>query len=387
MTVDVIVVGLGVIGGSAAYQLAARGAQVLGLDRYSPPHALGSSHGHTRIIREAYFEHPGYVPLIQRAFTTWELIERASGTRLLTTTGGLMIGPRNGMVAGGAKRSATIHALAHEELAADEVHRRFPALRLSGDMIAIHEPKAGVLQAERTVSTLLALARAQGARLHFDEPVLSWSSTAAGVEVRTARQTYSAARLILAAGPWIASLWNDVPVRLQVERTRVFWFRELSDPAVFQPDRLPIFAIEFLPDRMLYGFPNFGDGVKVALHYQGEPARPDDPPPQAATPGRLRQIRALLQRHLPLANGELIDAQTCMYTNTSDLHFIIDVHPSQPHVIVASPCSGHGFKFASVIGEILADLALEGRTPFDISMFSLRRFSDQEAAGPSGFQN
>ena len=230
MTFDVVVAGLGAMGSAAAFQLARRGARVLGLDRFAPPHALGSSHGRSRIIREAYFEDPLYVPLVQRAYERWAELERLSGRTLLVRTGGLMLGPPDGMVFRGALHSAEVHGLPHEVLTAGEVHRRVPGFRPTVDMMGVWEPRAGFLVPEAAIAAHLALAAQHGAELHDDEPVTSWRAADGaadgdeGVEVTTPRGTYRARRLVLAAGAWLPSLL-DVAVPLAVERVVMHWFR------------------------------------------------------------------------------------------------------------------------------------------------------------------
>jgi len=285
-----------------------------------------------------------------------------------------MIGPPGGAVAGGAELSARTYGLAYERLSPRDVTRRFPALRLAEDMVGIFEPRAGVLFAEQCVAALLSLARRNGAQVVLNQRVLSWSSTADGVLVTTADSEYSADHLVLAVGPWVSSLISDLNVRFEVERTRMFWLRDAAHKEFFHPDRLPIFLIEYAAGRLLYGFPNLGDGIKVAIHHEGDAAGPDDDSADGRAASQLTHLRELLARHLPSANGELLDAATCYYTNTPDLHFVLDFHPAAPRVLIVSPCSGHGFKFAPAIGDIAADLVVNGRSAFDLELFSLKRF-------------
>ena len=369
---DVIIIGLGAMGSATAYHLAKRGKKILGLDRFAPPHGFGSSHGQTRIIREAYFEHPLYVPLIQRAYELWAELEKQTGRSLLRQTGGLMIGRPESAVVSGAKRSAEEHRLRHEILAADEVRRRFPALQPTEEMIAVWEPRAGILFPETCIEAHLRLARKHDAELRTNETVLRWQPDGDGVHVFTANGEYQAGQLVLTAGGWIQELLPDLKLPFSVERQIQFWF-EPKNPAWFQPDRCPIHIWEHEPGRYFYGFPNLGEGVKVAGHHEGEIVNPDSINREVA-PNEIESMRALVRKFLPGADGPLRTAVVCMYTNTPDHHFFIAPHPAHPQVLIASPCSGHGFKFSSVIGEVLADLLAGGRCGFDLGLFRHRWF-------------
>jgi sarcosine oxidase len=363
------------MGSAAAWHLARRGLRVLGLDRHAPPHTLGSSHGHTRIIREAYFEHPLYVPLVQRAYELWAELGRTAGRPLMQLTGGLMIGARESGVFAGALRSAREHALPHEELTADEVQRRFPGLVPGPDMEAVFEPRAGVLFPEACVEALQAQARAAGAVLAHGEPVTSWEADAAGITVTTPRTRYAAAHLVLAAGPWMARLAAPLALPLQVARQLTHWFAPIGGSGVFEASRCPVTIWETSADGMFYTLPDVGgQGLKAGIHHQGEIVDPDTVDREPG-PGDEARMRALLARFMPAANGRLLEARVCLYTNTPDQHFLVDRHPEHPRVIVASPCSGHGFKFGTAIGEVLADLVTEGRSTFDLSPFRLGRFA------------
>jgi sarcosine oxidase len=369
---EVIIAGLGAMGSAAAYHLARRGRRVLGLDRFTPPHSLGSSHGQTRIIREAYFEHPLYVPLVQRAYELWAELEQAYGRTLLRQTGGLMIGAMDGTLVSGARRSAQLHKLPHDLLSADEIRARFPALHPTDDRVAVWEPHAGILSPEICIEAHLELARRQGAKIYFEEPIRSWQTDGAGVEVKTSNATYRADLLLLAAGPWIKNLLPELSLPLIVERQTICWFEPTANAGYFHPDRCPINLWEYAPDRFFYGFPDLGQGVKAALHHEGEITEPETVR-RTVESEEVEQIRTFLRRFLPDANGELRHSEVCLYTNTPDSHFLIDFHPHHAQVLIASPCSGHGFKFSSVLGEILAQLCLEGRSSFDLRPFRLGR--------------
>jgi sarcosine oxidase len=370
---DVIVAGLGAMGSAAAYQLAASGRRVLGLDRFQPPHTFGSTHGQTRIIREAYFEHPSYVPLIQRAYELWADLERKSERQLFLQTGGVMIGPPDGKLVTGAERSAKEHHLEYRRLSAAELQQRVPVFTPGERKVAVWEPRAGILFPELIVQTHLELAARHGAALRFHDPVVRWEREGDGVRVFTATNRYTANRLLLSVGAWMTSLLPDRQLPLAVERQVMFWFEPRSHAEQFQPKHCPIHIWEYEPDRFFYGFPNLGDGVKIALHHQGEPADPDHVRRDVAD-DEVETMRALLRRFLPDADGSLRSAAVCLYTNTPDEHFILDFHPAHPQVLIASPCSGHGFKFSSVIGEIAAELLADRSVPFDLRLFSLGRF-------------
>lgn len=368
---DVIIVGLGAMGSAACFHLAKTGQTVLGLDRFIPPHTNGSSHGQTRIIREAYFEHPIYVPLVQRAYALWAELERESGRKLFQQTGGLMIGPPDGIVYSGAKRSAEEHRLPHELLTAAQIRKRFPALQPTDRMAGVWEPRAGILFPEDCVAAHLDLARRAGATLACDEPVVSWTANSTRVSVRTAKNHFEAGQLIISAGAWAGQLLSELPLPIQIERQILFWFSAQAHPEWFQSDRCPIHLWEDESGHLFYGFPDLGHGVKIARHHDGQTVDPDTVQRQVSA-SEVESVRQLLARFLPHANGQFISATVCLYSNTPDGHFLIDRHPEHPNVLIASPCSGHGFKFSSAIGEVLRDLLLTRRSQFDLSLFRLR---------------
>ena len=371
---DVIIIGLGAMGSAAAYHLARRGQRVLGLDRFAPPHTMGSSHGQTRIIREAYFEHPSYVPIVQRAYELWDELASAANVPLLLQTGGLMIGTPDSIVFTGAKHSAETHGLPHEILTASNVRERFPALRPSDDMLAVLEPRAGILFPERCIAAHLTLASRLGTNLRTEEPVVRWTASEHGVEVVTTKGTYRAGQMILSAGSWTRELLPDLNPPLTVERQVLFWFEPKTAPKLFYPERCPIHLWQIDGEegrRFFYGFPDLGEGMKIAWHHGGSNVSPDFVS-RDVTPAEVESMRDLLRRYLPQAEGRLRSATVCLYTNTPDEHFWIDRHPAHSQVIIASPCSGHGFKFASAIGEILADLAIDGKSQFDLGLFGNR---------------
>lgn len=366
-TADVLIVGLGGMGSAAAYHLSRRGTKVIGIDHFHPPHNLGSSHGQTRIIREAYFEDPAYVPLVQRAYRLWDELAEQSETELFLKTGGLMIGPPGGVVFSGALRSAETHKLDHEVLSAQEVHARVPALRPAPDMRAVWEQRAGILFPERCVEAHLKLAQRNGAQLRYNEKVLSWSDMGKGIHVVTDRGELSAGQLVLSAGSWITGLVPELKRTLSVERQVQFWFQS-SQPELFAPNRCPIHLWEHASGKFFYGFPDLGGGVKVAVHHEGQIIDPNQLDRNVSN-AEAGAIRERIKPFMPAVNGPLLASAVCMYTNTPDGHFLIDTHPNCERVLIVSPCSGHGFKFSSAIGSIVADLILQVQSALDVSLF------------------
>jgi sarcosine oxidase len=374
-TYDVIVVGLGAMGSSAAYRLASRGQRVLGLERFTPAHALGSSHGGSRAIRQSYFEDPGYVPLLLRAQELWERLATDSGRDLIRLCGGLYLGSTGSETFAGSLRSAREWSLPHEVLDAAEVRRRFPAFAPGPDVVALYETRAGFTRPEETVAANLELAAAAGADLRFSTPVLDWTA-AGGVTVRTTDGTYSASRLVICPGAWAPALLASLGVPLRVERQVMYWFD--ADAGAFADS--PVFVWEAEDGVQFYGFPAIdgpGGGVKVAFHNAGGSACDPDTIDRVVHPGEVERIRKYLDPRVPgLRGGALLRAATCMYTNTPDHHFVVAVHPEYPQVTVACGFSGHGFKFTPVIGEILADLAIDGATRHPVALFDPRRLGE-----------
>lgn len=373
---DAIVVGLGAMGSQTLAHLARRGVRALGLDRFTPPHDLGSSHGRSRIIREAYFEDPIYVPLVQRAYECWAELEAESGTTLLRRTGGLCYGPPDGELVSGARRSAELHGLPFESLDADALRERFPAFVVDDGWTGVLEPRAGMLDPEKAIAAALAVAARHGAEVRTGETVLRWRQEGDGVVVETEQGRYAAAQLVLSAGMWIGELVPELALPFSVQRNVLYWFSPRRESSLFSPERFPVFLGELAPDLMWYGFPDTGDGVKVALHHHG-PIVSSDSVDRRVAPAEVEYLRTLLQRYLPAANGALRETGVCTYTNVPDEHFVIDRHPAASRVLVASPCSGHGFKFSVAIGEVLADLVTGERARFDLAPFSIARFSRQ----------
>jgi sarcosine oxidase len=370
---EVIVLGLGAMGSAAVYHLARRGIRVLGIDQFDPPHTLGSSHGDTRVIREAYFENPVYVPLVQRAYELWAELEKDFGEQLYLRTGGIMVGLPEGRVVSGTLRSAREHGLAHEVLDSAEIRKRFPGLHPSPKMIGVLEPRAGIVFPEKCVAAHLVQARKLGAHVITNEKVQNWKVLAGVVEVPTSRGVFRGKRLVLAAGAWLPEIARELHVQFQVERQVLLWFEALK-PELFQPSAFPIHLWEYEPGRDFYGFPDLGTGVKIAFHHTGEFTSAERVDREVHERDILA-MRGILEKFLPDANGEFIRGTVCLYTNTPDGHFLIDYHPQHPEVVVGSPCSGHGFKFAAAIGEMLADLAMGTKPRVQADLFQFKRFA------------
>ena len=361
------------MGAAALCHLARRGRNAVGIERLTPGHAFGSSHGKTRIIRLGYFEHPSYVPLVRAAYALWRELEREAGVPLLTVTGIVEIGQPSGALIAGTLEAVRRHGLAHEVLDADALMRRFPAFVVPPHFVGVHQADAGILAAEPAIAAHLRLATDAGAELRTSERVLAVEPMGSGVRIVTDRGAFTAAQVIVAAGSWLPALLPDLPARLTVTRQAVGWFTPRHG-APFAPGRFPVFLLEN-DGGVFYGFPpHEGAGVKFAKHHHQNEAIDPEAPTKAFGGGDETILRAALAAHLPSANGALTETATCRYTMTSDGDFILDRLPGAPQIIVASPCSGHGFKFAPVIGEILADLATTGATHHDISRFSFARF-------------
>lgn len=393
---DVIVMGLGAMGSAAAAHLARAGHRVLGFDRFAPPHSQGSSHGLSRIFRQAYWEDTRYVRLLLRARELWDQLERESGRRLFHVTGCLMIAPRDGQLVARSAASARQFNLAHQLLSAQELKRRWPVFHVDDDTEGLLEDDAGYLVPEICIEEQLAVAARAGAQLHINEPVLAWSATPGGVSVRTAQGLYSAERLVITAGPWAPevlgapqlsgtsevpgtpSLTAGLDLPFRVTRQVICWFEPKHSLDLFRQGRLPIYLFETRREHpVIYGFPLTGadqDGVKVGVHGSNELCTPETIC-RAIRPADESFIRDRLAETLPLLAGRLVRAETCLYTMTPDENFILGPHPHHPSVILAAGFSGHGFKFAPVIGEILSELVTSGKSSYDLAMFSPARFA------------
>ena len=372
---DAIVIGLGGMGSAAAYHLARRGKSVLGLEQFDLLHELGSSHGVTRIIRLAYHEDPSYVPLLRRAYELWHNLEADAGERLLITTGSLEGGPEDGSTFRGALEAAELHDLPHEVLDASEMRRRYPAYAgFESTTRVVFQPDGGFLLAERTILAHVNAALGFGAELRFREPVLAWEPTRDGVRVVTERGSHDADRLVVCAGAWARTLVPDLE-RLAVPERQVLAWLQPTRVELFEPDRFPVFLID-VEEGSYYGFPVHDvPGFKFGrYHHMGEPIDPSDPD-RSVRPGDEAVLRAFAERYFPDGAGPTVMLKACMFTNSPDEHFLLGTMPEAAQVSLFAGESGHGYKFASVVGEILADLAIDGVTRHDIGLFGLDRFA------------
>ena len=370
---DAIVIGVGGMGSATVYHLARRGLRVLGLEQYQIPHELGSSHGHSRMIRYTLQEHPSYVPLVKRAYELWHGLEQTVSETLVITTGSVRAGPHDSDYFKGAIEACDLHQIPYEVLSSSEVNNRFPGYRFPEEVTSVYQADGGFLLPELCIVSHTQAAEQAGAEIHTGEKVLDWDVQGEGVQVRTDQGTYSAGRLVVTAGAWASKLVPHVEQYAIPERQVMGWFKP-DRPELFTPENFPVFGI-WTEEGRYYGFPNYAiPGFKIGRsHHLLQQVDPDDMD-RDIHPEDEEILRGFTSRYFPLAAGELLDKKTCIYTNTPDEQFMIGVLPDQPQVAVAAGFSGHGFKFASVIGEIMADLAQNGETSHDIDLFRLDRF-------------
>lgn len=373
---DVIVAGVGGMGSATCWQLARRGQRVLGLERFDIGHAMGSSHGMTRIIRLAYFEGPQYVPLVRRAHELWRETGELAGTQLLHVTGSLDMSAagENDPVAR-SRASCIEHGLDHDILDRGQVQARFPAFRIPEGHVGLWQKDGGFVASERAIYTHVGLAQSRGADIRANEPMLSWKPTAdGGVSVTTARGTYTAGKLVLTSGAWIGEAAQDLAPFVSAKKQCIGWFT-VRKPELFRAPAFPVFILT-VEEGNFYGFPLWEHpGFKVGgPHYGRVPVDPNEAD-RTPTPAQIASLQNFLGRYIPEAAGEPLTLKGCIYTVTPDEDFVIDHLPGFPQVVLASACSGHGFKFASAIGEVLADLATTGTSRFDLSPFRLGRFA------------
>jgi len=372
---DAIVIGVGGMGSAAVYHLAQRGLKVLGLEKYAIPHEMGSSHGYSRMIRYTLQEHPSYVPLVRRSYELWHEMEETAGEELMVTTGSIRAGAPNSPFFLNAKEACDLHSIPYEILTASEVNKRFPGYRFPEEISSVYQADGGFLLPERCIVTHVQAAERAGADVHSQETVLDWEVRGDGVQVRTDRDTYTAGRLVVTVGPWAANLVPELAAYAVPERQVMGWFQP-ERPELYTAEIFPVFGV-FTEEGRYYGFPSHAvPGFKIGrAHHLLQKVDPDAID-REVHPEDEDILRQAVNRYFPLAAGKLLDRKTCMYTNTPDEHFMIGTLPGQPQVSVAAGFSGHGFKFASVIGEIMADLAQNGATEHDINLFRLDRFKE-----------
>jgi sarcosine oxidase len=373
----VAVVGCGAMGAATGWRLAARGHQVVCFDRHSPPHDLGSSHGESRIIRTAYLEAPFYVPLLQETFALWRELETLTSTKLLTLTGALMIGPRESATVAGALAAAAAHGLDVEVLDAPAIRARYPGHVPGDDDVAVFDAQAGFLTPEAAVAAMIEALTRAGGEVRRGVRVTGVARLGEGIEVTTsdARERFDAA--VIATGAWMPEFAGWLP--LTVERQVLAWFQIQADASWLSPDRFPVFIRDTRDPGEVYGLPTLdGTSVKIARHHGGEAVDPDAMR-REVTDADLDPLRMFITTYLRGVTRHVTRCAVCMYTNTPDGHFVLDIHPEDERIVLISACSGHGFKFAPVIGDIAADLVTVGSTTRDISQFAAARFAKQES--------
>lgn len=373
---DVAIAGLGGMGSAALAQCAMRGVRVIGIEQFDPVHELGASAGKSRIIRQAYYEDPAYVPMLVRAYDLWSQLERRTGAKLVRLTGLLMAGREQDEVIRGSSRAAKTHGLAVEYLSSSDIRKRFPQLNVLDEEVGVFERNAGAVFPERAIRAHLEVAAQHGAEMRFRTELHRWQSESDGVTLDLSDGTHVRARsLVLTLGPWFSQIMHEAGVSLEVQRMVQVWFEPAAQ--AYGAGVFPAFLLERdgLP-APLYGIPDFGDGVKAAFHGHGPIADPANVDREIDMARDVEPVAHALEQWMPGAAARYREGKACMYALTPDRHFVIDRHPSDPRVVLCGGFSGHGFKFASVVGEIASQLALDGRTPHDIAFLSLRRFKE-----------
>ena len=375
---DVIVVGVGSMGAATCWHLAGRGLKVLGLEQGPVPNPEASFAGLTRAIRLSYAEHPDYVPLLRGAYKGWEVLEQECGEELLRLTGALYMGLPDGELMSGSSRSAKEHGLPHTLHTHAELQKNWPQFRLPESFQGLYEDRAGYLLSERAVQAYVNGARQYGADLRGGQLATDWTVSDTGVRVRVGPDEYVAQHLVITAGAWAGKLLEGLNVPLRITRQVIGWVTP-AQPDQFTADRFPVWVIDGNNwEGVYYGFPvtpdgSGGEGLKLALHWPGREVDPDTVE-RGMVLGDDRDIQDALSRFIPQATGPVVSQKVCLYANTADGHFIVDQHPESSRVSLACGFSGHGFKFASVMGEVLADLATKGKTDWPIGFLGLSRF-------------
>lgn len=369
---DAIVIGCGGMGSAVLYTLASRGLRVLGVDQYQVPHSCGSSHGQSRIIRQAYFEHPDYVPLLLQAYRDWAELESQTGETLLHQVGLLQVGPTDGFLVPGVLASAEAHQLPIERFSGREIAQHFPGFEAVDDCVGLFEQRAGYLFVEKSIRTYLDQARRVGASIRIDPQPSRWQIDGEGVRVESGGETFFADRLVLAVGSWTDQLIGQIGVKLQVVRKHMYWFANESPR---YREGSPVFFFE-TPQGYFYGFPQLDPrGIKVADHRGGEQVGDPNDLDNTIDKKDQRRTQRFLRNHLPDISERVTDHQVCMYTRSPDEHFIMDRHPDASQVFFVAGLSGHGYKFAPVIGRAIADMVVDGESALPVDFFALKRFA------------
>ena len=369
---DCIVLGIGGFGSGVVDCIARRGVSVLGLEQFGPAHNRGSSHGETRIIRKAYFEHPDYVPLCIKAYDLWRSLEADTNTSLMTLCGLMLAGPEEGEAIAGARLAAKQHDLPLENMTADEAMRRFPGFRISEEYAVAYESDAGFLRVENCVQAHIDRANQNGATLRFNEAVQSWTSDGRTVRITTDKAEYESAQLVITAGAWSSQILADLDVSLEVVRKPQFW-HEVATSNYNLDAGCPGYLFE-QPDGVFYGFPSLdGKVLKVAEHSGGQVVADPSHLNREVNKSDTGPVEDFLTNCLPEVKSPAVRSAICMYTLSADRHFIVDKHPRYENVVIGAGFSGHGFKFTTVLSEAMADLTLDGATGLPVGFLRLRR--------------
>ena len=373
---DVIIIGLGAMGSAASYYLSKNGVKVLGLDTYEPPHKLGSSHGHTRVIREAYHEGTSYVPIVKRAYELWNELDHEIEDKLILEYGGMYLGD-DGKYLSDAKKSAKKYDIPIKEFSSKEIKEKFNILNPPNNFKGLLENRSGAVFPEKAISNFLSKSINNGSSHNYNEKVIGWEKQSKFYKVETDKNNYFAEKLIFSSGAWIKNLVPSLKLPVKIERQVLFWFDPIKDKDKFHYSNMPNTGWDLDNGMEFYTQPNIENkGFKVAMHHNGKFISEDDLN-RESNADDLSIVKNFLEEYIPLANGKLIDSRVCVYTNTPDLDFIIDFYPNDENIIICSPCSGHGFKFTPAIGEICSELVINNGTNYDLSEFSIKRLMKQ----------
>ena len=373
---DVIIIGLGAMGSAASYYLSKNGVKVLGLDTYEPPHKLGSSHGHTRVIREAYHEGTSYVPIVKRAYELWNELDHEIEDKLILEYGGMYLGD-DGKYLSDAKKSAKKYDIPIKEFSSKEIKEKYNILNPPNNFKGLLENRSGAVFPEKAISNFLSKSINNGSSHNYNEKVIGWEKQSKFYKVETDKNNYFAEKLIFSSGAWIKNLVPSLKLPVKIERQVLFWFDPIKDKDKFHYSNMPNTGWDLDNGMEFYTQPNIENkGFKVAMHHNGKFISENDLN-RESNPDDLSIVKNFLEEYIPLANGKLIDSRVCVYTNTPDLDFIIDFYPNDENLIICSPCSGHGFKFTPAIGEICSELVINNGTNYDLSEFSIKRLMKQ----------
>ena len=373
---DVIIIGLGAMGSAASYYLSKNGVKVLGLDTYEPPHKLGSSHGHTRVIREAYHEGTSYVPIVKRAYELWNELDHEIEDKLILEYGGMYLGD-DGKYLSDAKKSAKKYDIPIKEFSSKEIKEKYNILNPPNNFKGLLENRSGAVFPEKAISNFLSKSINNGSSHNYNEKVIGWEKQSKFYKVETDKNNYFAEKLIFSSGAWIKNLVPSLKLPVKIERQVLFWFDPIKDKDKFHYSNMPNTGWDLDNGMEFYTQPNIENkGFKVAMHHNGKFISENDLN-RESNPDDLSIVKNFLEEYIPLANGKLIDSRVCVYTNTPDLDFIIDFYPNDENIIICSPCSGHGFKFTPAIGEICSELVINNGTNYDLSEFSIKRLMKQ----------